>query len=683
MRVRGVALTALLVAVGAIATADDLVTYQDPGGRFSLEYPKAWHAAADTANAGQQVFLFSAHPLTAATTRLEDGLALIVVANSQPGVLSQQNLAAAGGAVRDGLQKELEGADGKITWTTAELVDWGGTQAQRSAGSITQAGQTSDIELLVTFSPKWVFAAVLSRADPQLAPQVGQVRDAVRLAAAAAPPEAAAGQIPPIVFVRRNAGENAGSDLWLYDAATMQTRQLTHLSAETANGKPVRVEHPAWSPDHSRIAFASTYHADQNAYPMNVFTIARDGSDLRQVTFLPPAASGATCTVTGTVVYRDGKARPLGAVRVTAAGAPGAAMTDEAGHFKLTGVPASNAWVALWAQEGDTATRGFGGENPSTLLWPALKPGEANDLGTVELRNVAGAYLSRTYLTEPSWTADGKALLFTRRTEYTGRYGQPHLMTMNDPEWIQRFGYNDPNTMNPWQPRSEMTGGVVCVLWKSQVFAVQADGSQLRPVTPVFLSDGASPRASADGTQAYVKTWQNDSERVGLDNPFVYQGDADVSTIVLAGGAREVAKLPARLERHGGLAMSPDGRSLAYVRFGPATKPAPDPETDKLFAGLGINGVLSAGTAWGPVAVLDLQTGQERVVDFFPGVNRYIADLCFTPDSSGLVFTVNEYKSINSKYMDPPDATDIYLGLLATGQAGQLTHDGLSCEPSW
>ena len=56
------------------------------------------------------------------------------------------------------------------------------------------------------------------------APQVGQVRDAVRLAAAAAPPEAAAGQIPPIVFVRRNAGENAGSDLWLYDAATMQTR---------------------------------------------------------------------------------------------------------------------------------------------------------------------------------------------------------------------------------------------------------------------------------------------------------------------------------------------------------------------------------------------------------------------------------------------------------------------------
>jgi hypothetical protein len=323
------------------------------------------------------------------------------------------------------------------------------------------------------------------------------------------------------------------------------------------------------------------------------------------------------------------------------------------------------------------------------LLWPTLEAGHTTDLGTVVLQGEAGAYLSRTYLTEPSWYPDGKSLVFTRRSQYWGTFGHPHMVLLNDPEWVQSYGYTPPEAQNPWASKSEWRGGVYFDFWHSQLMRINADGTQPGVLTPLYISDDAAPTPLPDGGGLLFKMWQFETSRTGHDGPVAFQGDARVAALDTRMKEGKWGYLPVKLERHSGLAVSADGAHIAYVKLGLDETPRAPAHTGNTVSDALENIPTDpfhdnvVGSCWGNVAVLDVKALQERVLTSFnPGT--CISDVSFSPDGAWLVLCASAtVQTLDTVFDNAPTDTDLYAVPVAGGQVQRLTNDGLSSGPSW
>lgn len=689
-----VCLSTLLPVVCALLVTPtwgrDWKTLADAEGRFTISHPARWSVVSDTSSPQLHLHVISAGPVTDDEDTVRRGLTLLVLSNPSPAADEALSDAVAD-VIGESVLEELLPPGRRLSLEGSHTAAWGNARARVGLARVSGPDRESVSQVLVAMTPEWVFMGIVAFEGEEPDAELARVRDSFTATTPTQRPEprvTAPADAGRIAFVRRNEGENAGSELWLLDLDTRRMERVTNFNGARAAGDPVEVEQPAWSPDRTRIAFASNFNGERNAYPVNVFSIAADGSDLRQLTFPPQAtAPGRTATITGQVQFArdtDTRGAPAAGVRVTAEGASEAVVTDAWGRFRITGVRAGEPWVRFWGPEGDSETRGFAGENPSMLLWPQVRPGEVKDLGTVRLGNAPGSFLSTTRLTEPQWARDGRSLVFVRRVDYEGKVGQPRLMVMNDPEWIRRRGYTNPDERNPWLPRSEVTDGLAFILRQSQLFEVLADGSETAPVTPVFFSDGAYPRLSDDGKLLF-KFSRVEGDGVGSSLFFAYQGDAEVAMVDPRGGEDAVRTVPVRLERHSGLAVSPSGRYLAYVRHGrPAAElPADASGTDRLMERLSRNPG-GAGTLWGPLAVYDFVENRETIPDVFGEERVYIADLAWSSEGRRIVFSVLEWESVALfRWSDPPSSSDLYLFEFDTMRARRITTDGRSFMPAW
>lgn len=692
---------------GLPAEGQDWTAYKDPESRFELKYPGTWTLRTDDSSPDRYLLVVSQKAIEKVSDDVDTGLLLILMPNTHPEIYDPARLDPVGDMLRDEVFSPALANGPGATWTTSQTVDWAGGRARSSRGSVVAEGEKSETQVLIAFTPRWVTVAAFVWPTGAMPADLARLRDSVTLTGNAATRATTAGEAG-IVFVRENPSnappgdlnrKPSGSELWVLDPGSGQARQLTHLKEQATGTEPVFVEYPAWSPDRTRIAFASNLNGEHSAYPVNLFTIAADGSDLRQITLRPedqqPDSGGPTATITGQVDFGI-RGVDLEGVTVSAGGTRVTTKTDRNGRFRLEGVRPGENWVRLWAPT-TKETWGLDGENPSLLLWPRLAAGKVNDLGVVRLVNTPGTYLSRTSLTEPAWTPDGKQLLFTRRSSYVARSGNPQLMVLNDPEWIRTRGYTEPEKRNPWLPLSEWKGGVMVVLWRSQLCSIGADGRNMTTLGPVLFSDGMYPTLTPEGSKVLFKGWPFQAEQAGTDGPFAFQGNARVAVQSVSPGQSPTDLLPVLAERSSGLALSPDGRYVAFVAFGRPEQNQPaasaqgggDLAARLLEVGAAALKMSFSGSKWGQITLYDLQTRQAQTVTNFPEADSYLTDLDFSPDGRYLVFCsvgrelrpgVNSYYS---KEWCPPRCGNLFALELSTGRVVRLTEDGLSHMPSW
>ena len=661
-------LCAYAVATCGMAQGQDLTTFRDPDGRFTLRHPADWTSVSSTADPTQHLFAVSSHPIGAVSDEIKHGLSLLIVANPAPGVITEANCLSAAVQIRDEAGRAIEADGTRVTWGEMVAGPWGGVPAGRCRAQTARGNERSEGELLVAFGTRWIVIGTCVWPAGEMDAALAAVRDSFRMTEAETT-TAGAGQAATggIVFVRQNPGEHSGSELWLCRPGGGEPVQLSHLNA--AGGSPVSVEHPAWSPDGSVIAFSSDLNSGRSAYPWNIFTLSADGGTLRQLTFSPldyrvdPAAAG--CTIAGRVLH-PASPTPLGlaGVRVSAGGTAATTLTDAQGRFRLQGVAAGENWIKLWAPERDSATWGFDGENPSSLLWRRLTPNTEIDLGDIPLSNAPGSFLSRVRLTEPTWTADGARIVFVRSSELRGKSGDPHLMVINDPEWVASYGHTKLEEIRPFQPLSEFRGGVAYVFRRAQLMSMDALGGHMAALTGPFLGENASPVTIAPDGIAF-KAWPFSADHAGYSGPFAFQGDANIVVANLKAGLENERLLPLLAERHSGLAVSPDGRSLAYVKRTAAANP-------------------EFGSNYGPLVVVDTQTARERVIADLGDRQGVISGMDFSPDGTGIVLCVTTSgQTQDSLYDMKRPVGDLYIADLSSGQIMALTGDGRSTMPTW
>lgn len=655
-----------------IAQAQEWKTFTDPDGRFSVSCPAEWTTLSRTDDPAQQTFVICKDGITAVTDEVKLGLSLILVPDPNAGAIKGEALLELARQVRQQVGQASAAQGEPVAWEEFGTTQWAGLPAVSSRGHVAGAGGVSEAELRVLAAERFVVIAACSWPQGEIDGTLAKVRDSLRLTAA---PESPANRpqtqrTAGIVFVRFNPGEDAGSELWLLEPGKPAPVQLTHLNR--AGAPPVYVHYPAWSPDRSRIAFSSDYNAERSAYPVNIFTIDAGGGDMRQLTFAPsdggPAPAGPRAIVIGQVLQpgapEGAQGFPFPNVRVSAGGTDATTLTDAQGRFRLEGVPVGENWVKLWAPK-DKATWGFAGENPSMLVWPKLTAGGVNDLGSIRMSNAPGSFLCTTSLTEPCWAEGGARIVFTRRSEYQGELGKPHLMMLNDPEWVERRGRTDPEKLSPWAPTTEFTGGVAYVFPRSQLMSIATDRSSLQVLTGAFFSDGAFPTALPGSDRLLFKLWPFDAKTAGTSGPFAFQGQATLISARLSAEDLQAQVMPSPTERHSGLAVSPDGRFVAYVKRGELGNP-------------------EQATAWGPIAMADLQTGQERVVVQSAQAYMVVTDLDFSPDGKSLVFAATPASAVPFDYYDTPlRAGNLYIADIQTGQTIQVTNDNCSLMPTW
>ena len=155
--------------------------------------------------------------------------------------------------------------------------------------------------------------------------------------------------------------------------------------------------------------------------------------------------------------------------------------------------------------------------------------------------------------------------------------------------------------------------------------SIATDRSSLQVLTGAFFSDGAFPTALPGSDRLLFKLWPFDAKTAGTSGPFA-QGQATLISARLSAEDLQAQVMPSPTERHSAGSL-PDGRFVAYVKRGELGNP-------------------EQATAWGPIAMADLQTGQERVVVQSAQAYMVVTDLDFSPTARAPVFAATPASAV-------------------------------------
>jgi TolB protein len=231
-----------------------------------------------------------------------------------------------------------------------------------------------------------------------------------------------------IIWASDRAGGNL--DLYVMAADGSGARALTRT--------PDNELTPAWSPDGSRVAFASLAGTD-DAAPAWISVMNADGSGRRQLTPRERGIAAPTWSPDGTRIAFAGPGDEIYVMRA-----------DGSDRHALSGVPAAAAWPA-WSPDGGSilvTAAGAGGER----LW-TIRPDGSAPKRLTDLQGEEGA-----------WSPDAQRIAFASDRD------------------------GNPKSRNP-------------VEWNEEIYVMARDGSGTRRITRIAGNDHWPPAWSPDGTR--------------------------------------------------------------------------------------------------------------------------------------------------------------------------------------
>ncbi len=242
---------------------------------------------------------------------------------------------------------------------------------------------------------------------------------------------------------------------------------------------PYNNEHPAWSPDGKKIAFASNRDGNNEIYVMNA-----DGSAQKRLTFAPGRDAHPAWSPDGKRIAfqspRDGDGSDTNLYVMNAGGTNQVKLTNNKG---FCGVPA-------WSPDGKRIVFQWRIENAGVQRWHIFV---INADGSGQQQLTSDAANNQV----PNWSPDGKRILY-----YSDVTGKNQLYLMN-PHGSNRRRLTN-NSANDHAPFWSRNG-------KRIMFISDRDGA--RDIY-VMNMDGKNQQRVSRNLQAYQANWSPDGKKI-------------------------------------------------------------------------------------------------------------------------------------------------------------------------
>ena len=303
---------------------------------------------------------------------------------------------------------------------------------------------------------------------------------------------------------------------------------------------------PTWSPDGSELAFTSFRDGQHD-----IFVIYDDGTGRRQITNDELKEVELTWSPDGSqIAFR-------GYLDVRRSGYPAHIYTvdfDGSNHTQVTDEPGYHS-EPTWSPDGSQIAFISGGEyiwglsvsvlnfygNETTLLYPSIHNEEYGALSSVE---------------SPAWSPDGTRIAFAAKPWNGGPLPELELYVINvDGSGLKRLTYRDGDDTNPtWSPDGSKLA-----------FESHLPGNRRYYHTPdIYAVVDFNPTDQPLSDNAYsdlVPVWSPDGTRIA----YVSDNDGDDEIYISNANGTEIKQLTANDHADSRPAWSPDGTRIAYV----------------------------------------------------------------------------------------------------------------------
>ena len=336
-------------------------------------------------------------------------------------------------------------------------------------------------------------------------------------------------------FVAFVSSRSGNADIFILDLASRSVRNVTNDSAGDFR--------PAWSPDGRWLAFSSDRKSKKPIGPggfaiqqsTEIFVMLAVGSELRQVTRFDEFAGSPRWS-------NDGKRLVFYHADLKAAG-------DIASPRLLRGTTqicevdvTTGAWKAL--TKGD-------GEKRSPQFIAADRIGYASDGPDGGIERVDGVAGARGEFKNPTWSAEGKRMLFQREVD---PHWPPHQPARSlDP----RFQLVRVGVFSSWSPRgdrmlsNDQTAGIL----HNSVISMRPDGTGR-------ITLFADPVKSA-----LAPVWSRQGDRIAFGLGQFFQGikgSAQADIVTMRSDGQDLQVLTDGKSNYGFPSFAPDGKHIVY-----------------------------------------------------------------------------------------------------------------------
>jgi len=322
---------------------------------------------------------------------------------------------------------------------------------------------------------------------------------------------------------------NQTVNIWTVQSDGSGLKPITRLTASGAS-----ISDATWSPDGSKIVFASARALDgsdaTNAnLTVNIWTVQSDGSGFKPITKL--TASGAnssnpTWSPDGSKIVFASAGALDGSDAANATLNIWVANADGSGAMPLTRLtpPGGSSFQPAWSPDGSkiafSSPRALDGSNASGTneanIWVINSDGSGAVHLTAEINGCTNNFCGHPNLISPAWSPDGSKVLFVLTGAGTNEFPSPPILEIVNSDGSGFAVLTSPSRLSAtpaWSP----DGAKIALASSSG----SANGAPLPPISiSIMLPDGSGLQSltGAVPNRCLDPAWSPDGSRIAFSN---------------------------------------------------------------------------------------------------------------------------------------------------------------------